>query len=81
MIDPFPNDEDTIDDEYNALEAIKFAVPGLISAMRHQLIVKSELLEQAYDDFDYRRFLIAPSRFEKKTARKQRLNIPLLAGR
>jgi len=61
MIDPFPNYDESPADYYN-LQAIKFAGTGLLGAMRQQLMVKTNLLEQAYDDFDYSRFMIAPIR-------------------
>ncbi|MFA5327066.1 MAG: patatin-like phospholipase family protein [Prolixibacteraceae bacterium] len=61
MIDPFPNYDESPADYFN-MRAIKFAATQLLGAMRQQLMIKSDLLAQAYDDFDYSRFMIAPIR-------------------
>lgn len=61
MIDPFPNYDESPADYFN-MQAIKFAATQLLGAMRQQLMIKSDLLAQAYDDFDYTRFMIAPIR-------------------
>lgn len=62
MIDPFPNYDDQPSYEYFNLIALKFSLPKLLGAIRKQVMIKTDLLEQAYDDDDYTRFLIAPIR-------------------
>jgi len=61
MIDPFPA-EDLPDEIYPGLLALKNTSVQLAGAIQQQLMVKSELLERAYNDNDYTRFMIAPVR-------------------
>lgn len=79
MIDPFPNyDESPVD--YFDLQAIKFAATQLLGAMRQQLMIKSDLLEKAYDDFDYSRFMIVPIRTSGGETQKDSIACGSLGG-
>jgi len=79
MIDPFPNYDEPPGDYFN-LQAIKFATTQLLGAMRQQLMVKSDLLEKAYDDFDYSRFMIAPIRTSGGVTQKESIACGALGG-
>lgn len=79
MIDPFPNYDESPADYFN-LQAIKFASTQLLGAMRQQLMVKSDLLEKAYDDFDYSRFMIAPIRTSDGVTQKESIACGALGG-
>ena len=61
-IDPFPNYDDKPAANYFDLTALKFVAPDLIGAMRQQLMLKTDLIEKAYDDNDYSRFMVVPIR-------------------
>ncbi len=63
MIDPFPSDQDLVEDD-EPLDAIKFAVPELLNAMRQQLMFKEEELTKAYDEENYTRFMVLPVRYQ-----------------
>ncbi|NOU45671.1 MAG: patatin-like phospholipase family protein [Bacteroidales bacterium] len=62
IIDPFPNYDEKLSANYFELFAVMFAAPQLIGAMRQQLMIKTDLLAQAYADDDFTRFMIAPIR-------------------
>jgi hypothetical protein len=79
MIDPFPNYDDS-PAKYFDLQAIKFAATQLLGAMRQQLMVKSDLLEKAYNDFDYSRFMIAPIRTSGGQTQKDSIACGALGG-
>lgn len=79
MIDPFPN-YDKSPADYFDLQAIKFASTQLLGAMRQQLMIKSDLLEQAYNDFDYSRFMIAPIRTSGGKTQKDSIACGALGG-
>ena len=79
MIDPFPN-YDEPPTNYFDLQAIKFATTQLLGAMRQQLMIKSDLLEKAYDDFDYSRFMIAPIRTSGGITQKDSIACGSLGG-
>lgn len=79
MIDPFPN-YDEVPAEYFDLQAVKFAAPQLLGAMRQQLMIKSDLLEQAYSDADYSRFMIAPIRTKNGQTQKDSIACGSLGG-
>lgn len=61
-IDPFPNFEDKPASNYFDLLALKYVVPSLITSMRQQLMLKTDLLQKAYDPNDYSRFMVVPIR-------------------
>ncbi|HKJ43052.1 MAG TPA: patatin-like phospholipase family protein [Sunxiuqinia sp.] len=63
MIDPFPSDQ-ALKEDNEPLEAIKFAVPDLLNAMRQQLMFKEEELKNAYDEDNYSRFMVLPVRYD-----------------
>ena len=79
MIDPFPNYDESPADYFN-LQAIKFASTQLLGAMRQQLMIKSDLLEKAYDDYDYSRFMIAPIRTSGGVTQKESIACGALGG-
>ena len=79
MIDPFPNYDESPAEYFN-LEAIKFAATELLGAMRQQLMIKSDLLEKAYDDFDFSRFMIAPIRTSGNVTQKYSIACGSLGG-
>lgn len=79
MIDPFPSDDEP-PANYVDLMAFKFAAPQLFGAMRHQLMIKTDLLEKAYDDFDYSRFMIAPIRTSGGNTQKNSIACGSLGG-
>lgn len=79
MIDPFPNYDESPSDYFD-LQAIKFATSQLLGAMRQQLMIKSDLLEKAYDDFDYSRFMIAPIRTSGGKTQKDSIACGALGG-
>ncbi len=79
MIDPFPNYDESPADYFD-LQAIKFAATQLLGAMRQQLMIKSDLLEKAYDDFDYSRFMIAPIRTSGGKTQKDSIACGALGG-
>lgn len=79
MIDPFPNYDESPADYFD-LQAIKFATTQLLGAMRQQLMVKSDLLEKAYDDFNYSRFMIAPIRTSGGKTQKDSIACGALGG-
>lgn len=79
MIDPFPNYDESPADYFD-LQAIKFATTQLLGAMRQQLMVKSDLLEKAYDDFNYSRFMIAPIRTTGGKTQKDSIACGALGG-
>lgn len=80
MIDPFPSYDDEPSADYTDLMAFKFAAPQLFGAMRHQLMIKTDLLEKAYDDFDYSRFMIAPIRTSGGKTQKDSIACGSLGG-
>ncbi|MCK9411681.1 MAG: patatin-like phospholipase family protein [Prolixibacteraceae bacterium] len=80
MIDPFPSEDDKPDANYYDLQALKFTVPQLFGAMRQQLMVKTDLLEKAYSDTDYTRFMVAPIRTKKGKVQKQSVACGSLGG-
>ncbi|MGQ7868351.1 patatin-like phospholipase family protein [Sunxiuqinia sp. sy24] len=75
MIDPFPSDQGLVE-ENEPMDAIKFAVPELLNAMRQQLMFKEEELVKAYDEENYTRFMVLPVRYRNNE--KQRF--PLACG-
>lgn len=80
MIDPFPSDDGKPDANYFDLQALKFTLPQLFGAMRQQLMVKTDLLERAYSDTDYTRFMVAPIRTKKGKIQKQSIACGSLGG-
>ena len=80
MIDPFPNYEDKPAANYFDLQALQFTSQQLFSAMRQQLMVKTDLLEKAYDDNDYTRFMIAPIRTKDGVTQKNSIACGALGG-
>lgn len=79
MIDPFPN-YDEVPAQYFDFQAVKFAAPQLLGAMRQQLMIKQDLLEQAYSDSDYSRFMIAPIRTKDGITQKDSIACGSLGG-
>lgn len=79
MIDPFPN-YDEVPPQYFNLQAVKFAAPDLLDAMRQQLMIKGDLLEKAYSDSDYSRFMIAPIRTKDGITQKDSIACGSLGG-
>ncbi|HEY5509409.1 MAG TPA: patatin-like phospholipase family protein [Prolixibacteraceae bacterium] len=73
MIDPFPNWEEPPSSAYLGLQALKFTSFQLFGAMRQQLMVKSDLLERAFDENDFSRFMIAPIRTSKNVRQNNSL--------
>lgn len=63
MIDPFPSEQALVG-EAEPLQAIKFAVPELLNAMRQQLMFKEDELMNAYDEDNYTRFMVLPVRYQ-----------------
>ena len=80
MIDPFPNYNEKTSAVYHELQAVKFSVLQIFGAMRHQLTVKTDLLEQAYNDDDYSRFMIAPIRTKEGTTQDYSIACGSLEG-
>ncbi|MEI7830993.1 MAG: patatin-like phospholipase family protein [Prolixibacteraceae bacterium] len=80
MIDPFPNYDELPATNYFDLQALKFTVGQLFGAMRQQLMVKTDLLDQAYDDEDYTRFMIAPIRTKNGVTQKSTIACGALGG-
>jgi predicted acylesterase/phospholipase RssA len=80
MIDPFPSYDEKPDANYFDLQAIKFTLPQLFGAMRQQLMVKTDLLEKAYSDSDYTRFMVAPIRTKKGKTQKYGIACGSLGG-
>ncbi|MFA5418178.1 MAG: hypothetical protein WC341_06925, partial [Bacteroidales bacterium] len=69
MIDPFPSPNEISGTNYTPLKAFKFIISGVLSAMLGELRMKENVLQAAYGDEDYTKFLIIPSRSEAgKTA-------------
>lgn len=65
MIDPFPSEPVPEGVKEKPLRAALFAMAGeLISTMRGELSFKRDSLEVAFEDDNYSRFLIAPSRYD-----------------
>ncbi|SDB85343.1 patatin-like phospholipase family protein [Williamwhitmania taraxaci] len=79
-IDPFPNYEDKPIGNYFDLVALKFAAPDLVGAMRQQLMLKTDLLEKAYSEDDYSRFMIAPIRTKGGITQKYSIACGSLGG-
>lgn len=75
MIDPFPSDQ-VFHEDKEPLEAIKFAVPDLLNAMRQQLMFKEEEFKNAYDEDNYTRFMVLPVRY----AENMKQDYPLACG-
>ena len=73
MIDPFPNWGEIPSSDYPDLQALKFTSVQLLGAMRQQLAVKSDLLERAFDENDFSRFMIAPIRTSKSVRQNNSL--------
>ena len=80
MIDPFPSYDDKPNANYFDLQALKFTLPQLFGAMRQQLMVKTDLLERAYSDTDYTRFMVAPIRTKKGKTQKYSIACGSLGG-
>jgi predicted acylesterase/phospholipase RssA len=80
MIDPFPNYDELPSSNYFDLQALKFTAGQLFGAMRQQLMVKTDLLDQAYDDEDYTRFMIAPIRTKNGLSQKNTIACGALGG-
>lgn len=80
MIDPFPNYEDQPDANFFNFQALKFTFFQLFGAMRQQLMVKTDLLKQVYDDDDYTRFMIAPIRTRNGVTQKYSIACGSLSG-
>ncbi len=80
MIDPFPNYDDKPSSNYFDLLAMMFAAPQLLGAMRQQLMIKTDLLEQTYDDRDYSRFMIAPIRTHEGVTQRYSIACGSLEG-
>ena len=79
MIDPFPSDQ-VPEDNSEPLEAIKFAVPELLNAMRQQLMFKHDELKNAYDEDNYTRFMVLPVRYQDGEKQKFSLACGGLGG-
>jgi hypothetical protein len=79
MIDPFPC-QDIPADIYPGLQALKDTSVRLWDAIHHQLMVKTELLEKAYDDNNFTRFMIAPVRSRDGVAQENSLACGSLGG-
>jgi hypothetical protein len=79
MIDPFPSEE-TLEEVTEPLDAIKFAVPNLLNAMRQQLMYKEEELKNAYDEDNYTRFMVLPVRYQDDEKQKYPLACGGLGG-
>jgi hypothetical protein len=79
MIDPFPSDQDLVEDD-EPLDAIKFAVPELLNAMRQQLMFKEEELMKAYDEENYTRFMVLPVRYQNNEKQSYALACGGLGG-
>ncbi|WP_430974532.1 patatin-like phospholipase family protein [Sunxiuqinia rutila] len=75
MIDPFPSDQGMVE-ENEPMDAIKFAVPELVNAMRQQLMFKEEELVKAYDEENYTRFMVLPVRYQNH----EKQSFPLACG-
>ena len=80
MIDPFPNYDDKPPENYFGLQSVKTNILQLFATMRQQLLVKSDLLERAYNDNDYTRFMIAPVRSKNGISQKYSLACGALGG-
>lgn len=80
MIDPFPNYEDKPSSSPVNLQALKFTSSGLLASMRQQLMVKTDLLQKAYDDNDYTRFMISPIRAKGEITQPNSLACGALGG-
>ena len=80
MINPFPNYEDQPATNYPGLLSLKYTTQQLFGAMRQQLMIKTELLEKAYDDNDYTRFMIAPIRTKDEITQLYSLACGALGG-
>ena len=80
MIDPFPSYDDQPDDNYFDLQALKFTAGQLFGAMRQQLMVKTDLLDRAYADDDYTRFMVSPVRTKNGVTQKNTIACGSLGG-
>jgi hypothetical protein len=80
MIDPFPSYDELPANNYFDLLALKFTAGQLFGAMRQQLMVKTDLLNQAYDDEDFTRFMIAPIRTKNGVTQKNTIACGSLGG-
>ena len=79
MIDPFPSEE-TLEETTEPLEAIKFAIPNLLGAMREQLMYREEEIKNAYDEDNYTRFMVLPVRYQNDEKQKYALACGGLGG-
>ncbi len=70
LIAPFPNFEDQPAANYFCLQSLKTTAGQLFKAMRQQLMLKSDMLERAYDDNDCTRFMVAPVRTKNGVTQK-----------
>lgn len=80
MIDPFPSYDEIPDANYFDLQAVGFTSIQLLSAMRQQLMVKTDLLDKAYDDDDYTRFMVAPVRTKNGVTQKNSIACGSMGG-
>lgn len=80
MIDPFPCLEELPVDIYPGSLGLKETAAGLLGAARQQLMVKAELLGRAYDENDYSRFMIAPSRTKNGVSQEYSIACGSLGG-
>ncbi len=80
MIDPFPSYDELPDGNYFDLQALKFTAGQLFGAMRQQLMVKTDLLNRAYADDDYTRFMVSPIRTKNGVTQKTTIACGSLGG-
>jgi hypothetical protein len=80
MIDPFPSYEEIPDANYLDLQAVRFTSTQLFSAMRQQLMVKTDLLDKAYADDDYTRFMVSPVRTKNGVTQKNSIACGSMGG-
>jgi hypothetical protein len=80
MIDPFPSYEEIPDANYFDLQAVRFTSTQLFGAMRQQLMIKTDLLDKAYADEDYSRFMVAPIRTKNGVTQKNSIACGSMGG-
>lgn len=80
MIDPFPSYDEEPDLNYLDLQSLKFTPTQLLGAMRQQLMIKTDLLDKAYADDDYTRFMVSPIRTKGGVTQKNSIACGSLGG-
>lgn len=80
MIDPFPGYAEPSEENFSVSQGLKKTVLRLIKAMQQQVAVKTELLDPAYDDSNFTRFMVSPVRSKEGLKQKNALASGALGG-